>query len=243
MRNKGFTLIELIGVICIIGLLVILVFPNLLNQFNNTKKKLSDNAIKLIKEGTRIYVTNNYNSFETLDGITYCISPTTLIESGDLDSTIFSIDSSIDYKNDYAIEVKYDGIKYNYDFIPSDECYNSLVCTVNTVRENSTIVSKTVYIYNDTGVESLSIIEKYKYNSLYDLNSDLTNIEAIMNERNSHLSVPQLTYSIDNNTKIVTATLNVIKDEATAEDIELLKMNLSREDVGAYCEANAGTYK
>lgn len=243
MRNKGFTLIELIGVICIIGLLVILVFPNLLNQFNNTKEKLSDNAIKLIREGARIYVTNNSNSFETLDGITYCISPTTLIKSGDLDSTIFSIDSSIDYKNDYAMEVKYDGIKYNYDFIPSDECYSSLVCTINTVRENSTILSKNLYIYNDTGVESLSVIEKYNYNSLYDLNSDLANIEEMIDERNSHLSVPQFTYTIDSNTKTITVTLNVIKDEITTEDIAFLKTNLNREELGASCEANAGTYK
>ena len=40
MNNKGFTLIELIGVILILALLAIIVFPNILSSISKNEKTL-----------------------------------------------------------------------------------------------------------------------------------------------------------------------------------------------------------
>ena len=39
-KKKGFTLVELIGVVVILGLVALVAFPSLLNQINNSKKQI-----------------------------------------------------------------------------------------------------------------------------------------------------------------------------------------------------------
>ena len=42
MKNKGFTLVELIAVIAIIGVFIILMVPFMSNVFGRTKKMIKD---------------------------------------------------------------------------------------------------------------------------------------------------------------------------------------------------------
>ena len=40
--KKGFTLIELLGVIVILGVLVLILFPNILNQVKKSRKAINN---------------------------------------------------------------------------------------------------------------------------------------------------------------------------------------------------------
>ena len=56
-RNYGFTLVELLAVIIILGLIAIITIPTIVNQLKENKEELYDAQIELIKAGAVSYVT------------------------------------------------------------------------------------------------------------------------------------------------------------------------------------------
>ena len=77
MNNKGFTLVEILAVVVLLGIIIIIVAPNISKSNDNTKKKLLDNKINQIKKVAVTYGQDNKNEFEnecTIDGNKYdCI--------------------------------------------------------------------------------------------------------------------------------------------------------------------------
>ena len=83
MRSKGFTLVELLAVISILGVSAILGLPSLLSAFNNSKKILDSYTEDGIIDAAKTYITDidlgtikyTYNSntpFKSIQsGITY----------------------------------------------------------------------------------------------------------------------------------------------------------------------------
>ena len=61
MKHKGFTLVEMMAVIAILGLLVVLVLPNVLKSYRDAKK------ISFINEAKTVYKasTDKYVSEKT----------------------------------------------------------------------------------------------------------------------------------------------------------------------------------
>ena len=55
MNKKGFTLVEILGVIVIIGLLLLIVAPNLLNRINPKEAEITEIQKKMIEEAAGLY--------------------------------------------------------------------------------------------------------------------------------------------------------------------------------------------
>ena len=53
MKKNGFTLTELLGVITVLGLIALIVFPNVNKSIKNSKKKLYDQQVSLIEKNAR----------------------------------------------------------------------------------------------------------------------------------------------------------------------------------------------
>ncbi len=79
MKNKGFTLVELLGVIIIISLLSLIIFPNIISSFFEVSNKLDDATTLIVIEAAKDYYENNRDNIGKLD---YCITISTLQSEG-----------------------------------------------------------------------------------------------------------------------------------------------------------------
>lgn len=57
-KNKGFTLVELLAVISILGVVMILVVPTMLRALGNAKKELSKYDLEGVEDAGKMYVTD-----------------------------------------------------------------------------------------------------------------------------------------------------------------------------------------
>lgn len=88
MNKKGFTLVELIGVVVILGLIALVAFPSLLNQIDSSKKQVSDSQKAIIISSAKNYVDENKNDY--IDKTEFEIPTDDLIKKGYLSEGIIS---------------------------------------------------------------------------------------------------------------------------------------------------------
>lgn len=64
MNKKGFTLIELISVIAILGFIAILVFPKFKGMVSDKKQKLYDANVKQIEDAAKMFAVKSVKNFD-----------------------------------------------------------------------------------------------------------------------------------------------------------------------------------
>lgn len=117
--KKGFTLIELMAVIVIISLVVILTFPNIVNQIKKSKDANKESVNSIVISAAKKYVNDNPNDFKEKKDNNYCIDVNTLIDNDYLKEDIINREE-IDLQGDF-IKVSYGD---NYDYEITSKCYN-----------------------------------------------------------------------------------------------------------------------
>jgi prepilin-type N-terminal cleavage/methylation domain-containing protein len=73
MNDKGFTLVELLTVIIILGVLAIITVPMVMGNVEESKRISYDKLIKNIEQTTQIYIRNNKDNIpgiKTVDNVT-----------------------------------------------------------------------------------------------------------------------------------------------------------------------------
>jgi len=120
MKNKGFTLIELMAVIVILGIVVTFTSIIVVNQIDKSKQRISDATLKIIYSASDSYVDENINDFPKVANNNYCIKISDLIKSNLIEKTI--IDNEKDITENYFVKVTY---KSNYEYEIVEECTES----------------------------------------------------------------------------------------------------------------------
>ena len=122
MKNKGFTLIEVLGVVILIALLLLIVFPNIINfikKSSDEKDRLTD---ELIISAADSYIKDHINDFPKMKNAKYAIELKDLVDEGLLVSPIKYSDSK-DITNDKCVQVTYENNNYSYEL--QNECNSS----------------------------------------------------------------------------------------------------------------------
>ena len=113
MKNKAFTLIELLAVIIILGILMLIAIPSVTNYINNSRKNTYVNTIDSIIKGTIAKVNsgdlNVYNTDTTYYVPCTCIK----LENGEAKSPYGKFDPA------YVV-VTFDGNEFHYYFTGKD---------------------------------------------------------------------------------------------------------------------------
>ncbi|MFA5459314.1 MAG: prepilin-type N-terminal cleavage/methylation domain-containing protein [Bacilli bacterium] len=87
-KNKGFTLVEMLGVTIILGLLIILVVPNLMRVYKRAQEKEYKLFMERIERVVIVYAENNKNNIKELGviGGHLCINLQDIVDAGLLNS-------------------------------------------------------------------------------------------------------------------------------------------------------------
>ncbi len=105
MKNKGFTLIEMIAVIGIIALMAIMVLPIIINQVAGKKEEISEATEKMIFSATELYMDDNSASYPKIVNTVYCIKLDKLISSGYLKSPLKDVKAGKDIDTSRVIKL------------------------------------------------------------------------------------------------------------------------------------------
>lgn len=104
MNKRGFTLVELLAVIIVIGLIATFALPQVLNQFSNQTDKLSKQQEELLLESAYVYISEHAGEFAK-NG---CITIADLVDADALDKA-FAHQIYPNYENTA------DGVVYAYN--------------------------------------------------------------------------------------------------------------------------------
>lgn len=117
--KKGFTLIEVLGVIVILSIILVIAMPNIINTIKNTNKKLDIYSANMIYKAADNYILHS-NLFEEKKGNTYCIKIDKLVYEGLLESPV-RYDEKDDIKDTMSVKATYSN-KWNYSIVNNTEC-------------------------------------------------------------------------------------------------------------------------
>ena len=120
MFKKGFTLVELIGVVIILALISLLAFPTILNSIRNTKSQLSAVSKEILYSAASSYVSNNLNDFPKKNGNTFCVTLESLVQNEYLPTKVYDSVTGEEIPLSNIIEVKYEQDRFNYNI--NNEC-------------------------------------------------------------------------------------------------------------------------
>ena len=128
MKCKGFTLVEILGVIVILGLLLLLAAPSITNKFSSMATKTNEIQKNTIYEATEQYIADNTDIYPKNDGDTYCVSLEELIDNGNLKEGLVDVATKEKYDTNMQVKVTIDkNGNADYELVDS----NDKTCIVN----------------------------------------------------------------------------------------------------------------
>ena len=112
MNKKGFTLVELLGVIILISAILGVIYPAVNSVINKGKDTVSNIQIKKILNGAYDYSLEKLSLLPSGSDVTY-ITLNELKKYGYVDTNIINTDTNELFPNDMVISIKNVGIGYN----------------------------------------------------------------------------------------------------------------------------------
>src|SRR5574344_232790 len=154
MKRKAFTIIELLGVIVLLAIISLIVYPNVIKVIKSSKDKAYNTQVNLFKTAARNYVT------ETTNGKTddLSINLAKLVELGYLKDQDLIDPRNNEPLNSYCVKANYNSSvnQFEYEFTNTN-CIQSLVETLkeqyNASNTTGLLKDATGYYYKGTNAE------------------------------------------------------------------------------------------
>jgi len=217
--KKGFTLIEILTVIIVLGVVSLIVFPAVNVMIKESREKLNNEQLEKIKLASEKWAYNNIDLLPSIDGESITITLLELKRGGYLPLDIRDPRTDELISNGLSVVITYQSNDYKYtirDIISNTE-YN----------ENSPIL-----VLNGEPVETIEINESYIENGVVAKDSSgnlLNNViityydngKEIANINTSELKTYTVEYSVTDNGLTTIITRTVIINDTIAPVVNL----------------------
>ena len=172
MKKKGFTLVELLAVLVLIGILFVLITKNVLQSGNKMKQISEKEQEKLILSSAKSYfMERNSLKYKAKSGQIITIKYSDLQSKGYLPKTFQNVKT---FKNinidEYSVCVKHVSNKYKYVIARTIELENNVPVTVDVVEQVEKKDEQGNTLTDEDGNPILEdvIVKKYKTRSCLD---------------------------------------------------------------------------
>lgn len=147
--KKGFTLVELLGAIVILGLIALIATPPIVNLVKKSDKTISENNLKLIYKAGLDYINEFQNNYSLTKNKKVCLSIQEIVDNGNLKDS-FIKQQKIDTKK-YTHYTVGDKMKLSYDLkLYNEGCNGAEIIPTDDPQEK-------ILIYASGGKGELSI--------------------------------------------------------------------------------------
>ena len=199
MKKKGFTLVELLGVIVIIALLALLTSIAVTKLIKDSKKELSATQLTLIKGAAEVWSADNMDKLPNIGSCSY-LTLQNLKDEGAINSSIIDSDTNEEIPNDLKVKITVTASKtgspiVNYEVDPEsvDGCkyiYWVPEPTYLMTGQNFNAAIKTLANNKNTtfSTQDTKVIKSISFYSAGNLPSGYTN-ETLETLRNRDVSV------------------------------------------------------
>ena len=124
MKNKGFTLIEVLAILVILAVIIMISFPIITSSINSSKKKAYNHQVKTIENAARTYMSQNDNllpeSGEYVDVKVTDLKNEGLIQNKDIKNPMYEKNSTEPKKKNETfngcVKVTNNSNKYTYKY-------------------------------------------------------------------------------------------------------------------------------
>ncbi len=115
--KKGFTLVELLAVIIILGLLTIIAIPSIIGILNNEKENISDSMKNIIINASSLYIEDNSGVYPKVNNNVYCIKLESLVNDNRLSKPLKDPVTNKEIDLNKYVKVSIINDLYNYDIV------------------------------------------------------------------------------------------------------------------------------
>ena len=115
MKQNGFTLVEVLAVIIILGIIGVIVMPAVTGSINDSKDDLYDMQVSNIIEASKTWAADNLSSLPTTVGEEKKVSLKELQENGYIDENITNPKTNKVFDpTTNCVNISFNGKKYTY---------------------------------------------------------------------------------------------------------------------------------
>jgi len=167
--KKGFTLVELLAVIILLGLLGLIIYPTVNGVIKNNKQKLHDKQINEIIRYGDTYAASNMNKLKTWNGSKNIVTFNDLYETG-LIQTNNVIDPATDEVLNGCLSLAWNKSRNSFDIEYTEYC-NKTATLAGIITENNNPIEAKIQLIQDNKV-------MYETNTNTSGNYTFTNIDV-----------------------------------------------------------------
>lgn len=172
MDKKGFTLIEVLGVVIVLATIILIVVPNISESLKNSRNKAFDVQIKEIETASRTWSIYNSNNLPSNQSEEITITLLQLKLAGLIDINLKNPKTGELFPDDMQIKITKKGLNY---------VYNVLIDTGSTSLDTidptgpQIVLNGSSYMYIE--VNSNVVVPGATYKESNGINSDVTDIK------------------------------------------------------------------